>query len=72
VTTWAVGKRALDGEGYLVIIVLHEFPIEISVFDPGEIVLNSIPIDPRVQKHVLLVKAAILIFPRDHWLGASV
>ena len=45
--------------------VLHELPVEVSFFDPREIILHSIPVYSRGSEDVLLVHFSILSLPAD-------
>ncbi len=54
---------------YLVVIVLHDLPVEATVFGPGKVVFDGIPIHPRLFQAVLTIQVPVLVLPGD--LGAG-
>lgn len=56
-------KGFFSGHAYLVVIVLHELPIEIAILGPGEVILDGVPIHARMLQHMLLIQKTILVHP---------
>ena len=67
------GREKENGTStYLIVVVLHDFPVEGAVLGPSEVVFDCVPIDAGVDQTLLTVKWAVLGVPGDFRLGICV
>ena len=57
---------------YLVVIVLHQLPIELALLGPRKVIFHLLPIHTSMFQHILLIQCPILLIPRYFWFRTCI